>query len=96
MTIRLADKIGMQKILKTVKDFGKHVEVAAFEANLSLELLQIADTREFFTPEYFKDLWSKEKPSNDNKTGTSRSYSSNSRTSSNTRYKKRSWNQSRR
>ena len=82
--------------VKTVKDFGKHVEVAAFEANLSLELLQIAATREFFTPEYFKDLWSKEKPSNDNKTGTSRSYSSNSRTSSNTRYKKRSWNQSRR
>ena len=33
--------------VKTVKDFGKHVEVAAFEANLSLELLQIADTREF-------------------------------------------------
>ena len=78
--------------VKTVKDFGKHVEVAAFEANLSSELLQIADTREFFTPEYFKDLWSKEKPSN---TGPSRSYS-NSRTSSGTRYKKRSWNQSRR
>jgi len=78
--------------VKTVKDLGKHVEVAAFEANLSLELLQIADSREFLTPEYFKELWSKEKSTTtDTKT---RSHSS-SRTST-TRYKKRTWNQPKR
>ena len=82
--------------VKTVKDYGKHVQVAAFEANLSLELLQIADTREILTPEFFKDLWSKDKPPQDNRSSETRSYSSNSKTSSNTRYKKRPWNPSRR
>ena len=45
--------------VQTVKDIGKHVEVAAFPANLSYELANVADTRELFTPEYFADLWSR-------------------------------------
>ena len=45
--------------LQAVKDMGKHVEVAAFTANLAWELAQVADEREFFTPEYFADLWSR-------------------------------------
>ena len=35
-----------------VKDLGKHVEIAAFTANLSWELAQAADDREFFTPDF--------------------------------------------
>ena len=45
--------------VQAVKDMGKHVLVAAFPANLSKELGQVADAREFFTPEYFSDLWSR-------------------------------------
>ena len=45
--------------VQTVKDMGKHVEVAAFPANLSWELVNVSDDREFFTPEYFEDLWSR-------------------------------------
>ncbi len=45
--------------LQAVKDMGKHVEVAAFPANLAWELAQVADEREFFTPEYFTGLWSR-------------------------------------
>ena len=58
--------------VQAAKDMGKHVEVAAFTANLSGELAQVADHRESFTPEYFKDLWMK-----------GRSTRSNSRRSSN-------------
>ena len=43
--------------LQSVKDLGKYVEVAAFPSNLAWELVQIADERELFTPEYFADLW---------------------------------------
>ena len=43
--------------LQAVKNIGKHVEVVAFPANLSWELVQIADQRELLTPEYFADLW---------------------------------------
>ena len=49
--------------LQAVKDMGKHVEVAAFPANLAWELAQIADDREFFEPEFFEDLWSRKRPS---------------------------------
>ncbi len=42
-----------------VKDMGKHVEVAAFPANLSWELANVADTRHFFSPDYFSDIWSR-------------------------------------
>ena len=45
--------------VQAVKDLGKHVEVAAFTSNLSWELVQVADEREFFTPEYFSELWSR-------------------------------------
>jgi uncharacterized LabA/DUF88 family protein len=45
--------------LQAVKDMGKHVEVAAFPANLSWELAHVADERDYFTPEFFADLWSR-------------------------------------
>ncbi len=45
--------------VQAVKDMGKHVEVAAFPANLSSELVSVSDDREFFTPDYFDDLWSR-------------------------------------
>ena len=45
--------------VQAVKDLGKHVEIAAFTSNLSWELIQVADEREFLTPEYFSDLWSR-------------------------------------
>ena len=44
--------------VQAVKDIGKQVEVAAFQANLSMELAQVADDRELFTPDYFNQLWS--------------------------------------
>ena len=47
--------------VQAVKDMGKHVEVAAFPANLSWELSNIADDRELFTPDYFTELWSRKK-----------------------------------
>ena len=43
--------------LQSVKDMGKHVEVAAFQTNLATELTQVADDSMIFTPDYFKDLW---------------------------------------
>ena len=45
--------------VQAVKDIGKHVEIAAFPSNLSYELANAADYREFFTPAYFSDLWSR-------------------------------------
>jgi uncharacterized LabA/DUF88 family protein len=45
--------------IQAVKNLGKHVEVAAFTANLSWELAQVSDYCEFFTPEYFSDIWSR-------------------------------------
>jgi uncharacterized LabA/DUF88 family protein len=45
--------------VQAVKDLGKHVVVAAFSANLSKELGQVADSKEYFTPDYFSDIWSK-------------------------------------
>ena len=52
--------------VQAVKDLGEYVEVAAFSANLSSELGQIADDREAFTPEYFSDLWSRNRSSSRN------------------------------
>ena len=52
--------------VKTAKDLGKHVEVAAFTANLSSDLAQVADAREVLTPDYFKDLWSRKSPNQRN------------------------------
>jgi uncharacterized LabA/DUF88 family protein len=45
--------------VQAVKDMGKHIEIAAFPANLSWELAHVADEREFFEPEYFNTLWSR-------------------------------------
>jgi uncharacterized LabA/DUF88 family protein len=45
--------------VQAVKNLGKHVEVAAFPANLSWELSSVADDRELFTPDYFATLWSR-------------------------------------
>ena len=47
--------------VQAVKDMGKHVEVVAFTSNLSWELAQVADDREFFTPQYFSGLWSRKR-----------------------------------
>ena len=47
--------------VQTVKNMGKHVEIAAFPANLAWELANVADDREFFTPAYFSDLWSRKR-----------------------------------
>ncbi len=44
---------------QAVKDLGKHVQIAAFQANLALELAHVADEREVLTPGYFDDLWSR-------------------------------------
>ena len=46
---------------QTVKNMGKHIEVAAFPSNLSWELTQVADRPEFFTPEYFTELWGRKR-----------------------------------
>lgn len=45
--------------VETVKNMGKHVEIAAFSTNLSQELAAAADDRHFFTPDYFSDIWSR-------------------------------------
>ncbi len=45
--------------VETVKNMGKHVEVAAFTPNLSQELAAAADDRHFFTADYFSDIWSR-------------------------------------
>lgn len=49
--------------VQAVKNMGKHVEIAAFSANLSRELAQVADERELFTPKYFEDIWSNKRSS---------------------------------
>ncbi len=54
--------------IQAVKDIGKHVEVAAFPSNLAWELANVADDREFFTPNYFSDIWNKNS-SNDSRRG---------------------------
>ena len=59
--------------VQAVKDLGKHVEVAAFQSNLSWELGNVADNRELFTNDYFKSLWSKKKPTNTRKTPANKS-----------------------
>jgi uncharacterized LabA/DUF88 family protein len=61
--------------VQAAKDLGKHVEVAAFPANLSNELAQVADDRLFFNPEYFREIWSRRRrsPSGGGPRGASRS-----------------------
>ncbi len=57
--------------VQAVKNMGKHVEIAAFQSNLSWELTQVADERQFFTPEYFSDLWSRRRGRSPNNEPTS-------------------------
>ncbi len=70
--------------VKAVKDTGKHVELAAFPSNLSTDLANIADDREYFSPTYFKGLWTRKKTKSRNLSrpgDNSRRRSSNSRPS---------------
>lgn len=46
----------------SVKDLGKHVEIAAFQSSLSQELAQAADYCEYLSPPYFDELWSRRVP----------------------------------
>ena len=43
--------------LQAVKDVGKHIEVAAFDMNLSAESSRVADVVNKFTKSYFTGLW---------------------------------------
>ena len=43
--------------LQAVKDVGKHVEVAAFDMNMSAESSRVADVVNKFTKSYFTGLW---------------------------------------
>lgn len=42
---------------QAIKNFGKYVEIAAFQANLSSDLSQVADVRHFLDRDFFNDLW---------------------------------------
>ncbi len=44
---------------QAVKNLGKHVLVAAFQPNLSGELVQVCDDRIILTADFFEDLWSR-------------------------------------
>jgi len=43
--------------LQAVKDVGKHIEVAAFDMNMSAESSRVADVVNKFTKSYFTGLW---------------------------------------
>ena len=43
--------------LQSVKNIGKHVEVAYFENNISKKLLEVADQRYLLNRSFFADLW---------------------------------------
>ena len=43
--------------LQAVKDVGKHIEVAAFDMNMSSESARVADSTIKFTKSYFTGLW---------------------------------------
>ncbi len=50
--------------LQTIKNMGKHVEVAYFESNVSRDLLNVADNKHLLDRNFFKDLWARgRKPS---------------------------------
>lgn len=42
---------------QTVKDMGKFIEVACFEANQSKDLLEVSDSMIDLTPEFFEGVW---------------------------------------
>lgn len=43
--------------LQTVKNIGKHIEVAYFERHVSKDLLDVADHRHLLDRSFFKGLW---------------------------------------
>ncbi len=43
--------------LQTVKNIGKHIEVAYFERHISKDLLDVADHRHLLDRSFFKGLW---------------------------------------
>ena len=43
--------------LQTVKNMGKHVEVAYFESGVSKDLLEVADARHILNRSFFEGLW---------------------------------------
>ena len=43
--------------LQAVKDVGKHIEIAAFDMNMSAESSRVADVVNKFTKSYFTGLW---------------------------------------
>jgi len=43
--------------LQTVKNMGKHVEVAYFESGVSKDLLEVADARHLLNRSFFEGLW---------------------------------------
>lgn len=43
--------------LQTVKNMGKHIEIAYFESAVSKDLLDIADNRHLLDRSYFRTLW---------------------------------------
>lgn len=43
--------------VQAVKNLGTFVEIAAFSANVSSDLAQVADDRHFLVREFFSDLW---------------------------------------
>lgn len=48
--------------LQAVKNMGKHVEVAYFEANVGKDLLDVADNRHLLNQKFFKGLWTGKRP----------------------------------
>ena len=47
--------------LQTVKNMGKHVEVAYFESNISKDLMQVADSQHLLKLDFFKGLWTSQR-----------------------------------
>ena len=58
--------------LQAVKDFGKHVEIAAFDMNMSAESSRVADVVNKFTKSYFTGLWMTRSQSRSRVTSSSR------------------------
>jgi len=58
--------------LQAVKDFGKHVEIAAFDMNMSAESSRVADVVNKFTKSYFTGLWMTRAQSRSRTTSSSR------------------------
>lgn len=58
--------------LQSLKNMGKHVEVAYFESNVSRDLLDVADQRHLLNHTFFKGLWIGKRQFRYRKAGTRR------------------------